>query len=328
MLIYPGFDPFSILLLALAFDLAFGDMASVFRYLPHPVVLAGGTIAFLDRRLNRPRRSDAARRARGLAAVVALAMAAAALGWAVAEYRTFIPFGWAAEALIVAVLLAQRSLYEHVAAVAKALQSQGLAAGRQEVAKIVGRDPDSLDEYGVARAAIESLFENFSDGVVAPAFWYAVLGLPGLFVYKTASTLDSMIGHRSPKYLHFGWAAARFDDGLNWLPARITGGLVCLAALFLPAAKSGEALRTMVGDANKHRSPNAGWPEAAAAGALGLALGGPRAYGGAATQEPWLGEGRARATAADIARALTLYLVAASCLAVVLLGCAAARRYL
>lgn len=317
MLIYPGFEPFTILLLALAFDFAFGDMALVFRYLPHPVVLAGGAIAFLDRRLNRPRRSDAERRARGFAAVAALAIAAAMLGWAVAEYLTVIPFGWAGEALIVAVLLAQRSLYKHVAAVAKALKTEGLAAGRQQVAKIVGRDPDSLDEYGVARAAIESLFENFSDGVVAPAFWYAALGLPGLFVYKTASTLDSMIGHRSPKYLHFGWAAARFDDALNWLPARITGELICLAALFLPAAKAGEALRTMLADARKPRSPNAGWPEAAAAGALGLALGGPRAYGGAATRQPWLGEGRARATPADIARALTLYLAGAACLAVV-----------
>ncbi len=328
MLISPGPDPFAILLLALIIDLAFGDMERVFRFLPHPVVIAGGAIAFFDRRLNRATRSDRARRIRGAITVLILVGGAAALGWAAMRYLRVVHFGWGLEALLVAILLAQRSLFDHVAAVARGLQRGGLPSGRQAVAKIVGRDPESLDEFGVARAAIESLFENFSDGVVAPAFWYLLLGLPGLFAYKTANTLDSMIGHRSPKYLHFGWAAARFDDALNWIPARLGALIICLAALAIPETRSGGALRVMFKDARKHRSPNAGWPEAAAAGALGLALAGPRQYSGTVTQEPWLGDGRARATVADIGAALKLYLGAAACLAVLLLGGAAARQFL
>jgi adenosylcobinamide-phosphate synthase len=328
MLLTSSPDPLLILLVALVFDLAFGDMERVFRYLPHPVVIAGNAIAFFDARLNRATRSDRARRMRGIFTVVVLAAGSAALGWAITEYISVVHFGWALEALLVAVLLAQRSLFEHVAAVATALRDEGLAAGRQAVAKIVGRDPDSLDEQGVARAAIESLFENFSDGVVAPVFWYAALGLPGIFVFKTANTLDSMIGHRSPKYLYFGWAAARFDDALNWIPARLAGLVICLAALVMPETKGGNALRVMIRDAEKHRSPNAGWPEAAAAGALRLALGGPRRYGGAVIDEPWLGDGRANARVADIGGALQLYLAAGACLAVLILIGAAARRYL
>ncbi len=209
-----------------------------------------------------------------------------------------------------AVLLAQRSLYDHVAAVRDALDRRGLAAGREAVSHIVGRDPESLDEYGVARAAIESLAENFSDGVVAPALFYALFGLPGIFVYKTANTLDSMIGHKTPRYLQFGWAAARLDDLLNLVPARLSGVLLAAAALATPRARALPALRTMLRDARKHRSPNAGWPEAAAAGALDLALAGPRRYQGHVVNDPWLGEGRARATPADIDRALRLYLTA------------------
>ena len=328
MLFASASDPFAILLLALVLDLAFGDMAIVFRLLPHPVVVVGYGVNYLDKRLNRIARSDRARRWRGILTVAVLVGAAAALGWLVTEYLRFVRYGWLFEALLVAVLLAQRSLFDHVAAVAKALQAGGLAAGRQAVAKIVGRDPDSLDEHGVARAAIESLFENFSDGVVAPAFWYLLLGLPGIFAYKTASTLDSMIGHRTPHYLYFGWAAARFDDVLNWIPARLTGLLVCIAALFSPGAKSVAALRIMLRDGKKHRSPNAGWPEAAAAGALGLALSGPRRYGSAMLNEPWLGDGRARVTIVDIGAALQLYAAAAACLAVLLLIGAGTRQYL
>jgi adenosylcobinamide-phosphate synthase len=320
-------DPLLILLLALALDLAFGDMERVFRYLPHPVVLVGGAIAFLDRRLNRMTRSDRARQMRGAVAVLVLVIAAALLGWAVKKYLGFVKMGWAIEALLVAILLAQRSLFEHVAAVAQALKTGGLFAGRESVAKIVGRDPESLDEHGVARAAIESLFENFSDGVVAPAFWYALVGLPGIFVYKTVSTLDSMIGHRSPKYLYFGWAAARFDDLLNWIPARLTGLIISLAALAVPGASGSDGFCTMWRDARKHRSPNAGWPEAAAAGALGLALGGPRRYDGTVVNEPWLGDGRARTRIADIGAALHLYLAAAACFALLLLAGIAARQF-
>ncbi len=327
MVFVSAFDPAAILLLALIVDLAFGDMPAVFRIIPHPVVVIGRAVTFFDHRLNRESRSDRARQVRGTAAVVVLVGIAAAIGWLIREYLGFVHYAWALEALIVAVFLAQRSLFEHVAAVGKALQTDGIAGGRQAVARIVGRDPESLDEFGVARAAIESLFENFSDGVIAPAFWYLLLGLPGLFAYKTASTLDSMIGHRSPRYLYFGWAAARFDDALNWIPARLTAAVIGLAALVLPGAQGLEAFRTALADARKHRSPNAGWPEAAAAGALGLALGGPRRYVGTVMNEAWLGDGRARATVADIGAALKLYGAAAACFAVLLLIAVAARYF-
>jgi len=315
MLLYgaSGADPLLILFLALALDLVLGDVAAPWRVVPHPVAWVGAAIAWLDRRLNRERRSDRTRLMRGVVAVTILAAAAVALGLALAWALRAFRFGWAIEAAIVAVLLAQRSLFVHVAAVATSLHRGGLAGGRAAVAHIVGRDPETLDEPGVARAAIESLAENFSDGVVAPVLWYAVLGLPGLFLYKTANTLDSMIGHRSPRYRQFGWAAARLDDLLNLVPARLAGLLLGIAALALPRTSGRAALLTMLRDAGKHRSPNAGWPEAAAAGALGLALAGPRRYGGALADEPWLGTGRARATPDDIALALRLYLVA--CLA-------------
>lgn len=321
-------DPFAILLVALAIDLAFGDMAIVFRFLPHPVVIVGRAIGFFDQRLNREGRSDAARQVRGAIAVGVLVGVAAVIGWAIGEYLRVVRYAWVIEAFLVAVLLGQRSLFERVAAVGKALQADGLQGGRIAVARIVGRDPESLDEYGVARAAIEALFENFSAGVMAPAFWYLLLGLPGLFAYKTADTLDSAIGHRSPKYLYFGWVAARFDDLLNWFPARLTALLIWLAALGLPGAQAGAAVRATLADAGKHRSPNAGWPKAAAAGALGLSLGGPRRYLGTVMNEPWLGDGRARVTIVDIGNALRLCVVVAACFAALLLVALGVRHFL
>ena len=172
---------------------------------------------------------------------------------------------------------------------------------------IVGRDPASLDTHGVARAAIESLAENFSDGVVAPVFWYLVLGLPGLFAYKMANTLDSMIGHRTTHYRAFGWAAARLDDLANFVPARISGVLIAARRCFAREGRPSRALLIMLRDGRKHRSLNAGWPEGAMAGALGLALAGPRRYAEEAVADPWVGEGTARAAPADIARALMIY---------------------
>ncbi|HZT50386.1 MAG TPA: adenosylcobinamide-phosphate synthase CbiB [Stellaceae bacterium] len=321
LLVSPGAaDPLLILLLALALDLLIGDLTAFWRMVPHPVSWIGGAVAYFDARLNREHRSPQARRVRGILTVVVLVVAAAlaGLGLALALHR--FRLGWAIEAAVVAILLAQKSLFSHVAAVAAALQGEGLAAGRAAVGAIVGRDPESLDEHGVARAAIESLAENFSDGVVAPALWYALLGLPGLFVYKTANTLDSMIGYRSPRHVDFGWAAARLDDLLNLAPARLAGLLLGCAAMVTPRANGRDALLTMMRDAGKHRSPNAGWPEAAAAGALGLALAGPRRYGGILVEEPWLGTGRARATPADMAKALRLYLMACLALATLVLA--------
>jgi adenosylcobinamide-phosphate synthase len=303
-----GADPLLLLIAGLAIDALFGDMPAVFRYIPHPVVVAGRAIAFFDRKLNREAR--ASRRERGIVTVVVLVGAAALLGLAVERICRGSLLGAAAECLLIAILIAQRSLYDHVAAVAAALRTSGLAGGREAVRHIVGRDPMSLDVHGVARAAIESLAENFSDGVVAPVFWYLLLGLPGLFAYKMANTLDSMIGHRTPQYRSFGWAAARFDDALNTVPAPLSGVLLAAAAIFTKNCRPGRAVAIIIRDGRKHHSPNAGWPESAMAGALGVALAGPRRYPEGLIIDPWLGDGSAQAATSDIVRALQLYRLA------------------
>jgi adenosylcobinamide-phosphate synthase len=312
-------DPLLLLLAGLAIDAVFGEMPAIFAWVPHPIVLAGRAVAWFERKLNRPQRSERRRRERGILTVVALVAAVAGLGWVVHALCRGRLLGALIEALIIGVLLAPRSLYEHVAAVAAALEKDGLAAGREAVAHIVGRDPARLDRHGIARAAIESLAENFSDAVVAPALWYLVAGLPGLFAYKMANTLDSMIGHRSERYRAFGWAAARFDDLMNSVPAPITGLLLAGAALFT-GDRARRALWVMLRDGRKHHSPNAGWPEAAMAGALGLALAGPRHYAEGTVNDPWLGDGKARAEPADIRRALRLYVLACLLLAGLVLG--------
>jgi adenosylcobinamide-phosphate synthase len=303
-------DPLLLLVAGLVIDAMFGDMPAVFRHVPHPVVLAGRAIAFFDRKLNREARSETSRRERGIVTVIVLVGGAAMLGLAVERVCRGSLIGAAVETVLIAVLVAQRSLYEHVAAVAAALRTGGVASGREAVRHIVGRDPISLDAHGVARAAIESLAENFSDGVVAPVFWYLLLGLPGFFAYKMANTLDSMIGHRTPRYRAFGWAAARLDDLLNSVPAPLSGVLLAAAALFAKNGRPGHALTIMRRDGRKHHSPNAGWPESAMAGALGLALAGPRRYPEGLVADPWLGDGSARAGVSDILRGLQLYRLA------------------
>ena len=306
----PGVDPLLLLVGGLAVDALFDDMPAIFQRVPHPVVLAGRAIAFFDRKLNREIRSETSRRDCGVVTVVLLVGAAAATGFAIEWICREDPRGAVVECVLIGTLIAQRSLYDHVATVAKALDAGGLAAGRAAVRHIVGRDPTSLDAHGAARAAIESLAENFSDGVVAPAFWYLVLGLPGLFAYKMANTLDSMIGHRTLRYRSFGWAAARFDDAVNLVAAPICGLLLVAAAVFADQCRADRALVTMLRDGRKHRSPNAGWPEAAMAGALGLALAGPRRYSEGVVADPWLGDGSMQAATSDIARALNLYRLA------------------
>jgi adenosylcobinamide-phosphate synthase len=303
-------DPLLILLGALALDLVVGDMRGLFKRIPHPVVLIGKLVAALEARLNRAARSETTRRARGALTVIVVVALAAGVGWLILRFTRGMVWGWAIELVIAAILLAQRSLYDHVARVWTALEGGNLAQGREAVSHIVGRDPASLDEHGVARGGIESLAENFSDGVVAPAFWYILLGLPGMLAYKAINTLDSMIGHRSPRYLAFGAAAARLDTAVNFIPARLAGLIFTLAAIITPAANPAAALRVMWRDARKHKSVNAGWPEGAVAGALGLALAGPRRYGAETVNDPWIGDGRARATALDMRRALYLYVVA------------------
>ena len=261
----------------------------------------------LERNLNRQTFSDAIRKTNGVVTLVILIVVSAGTGMAI---QMLFGSGWVlvVTALVASSLLAQRSLATHVAAVSAALETQGLAGGRQAVSMIVGRDPQQLDEPAVCRAAIESLAENFSDGIVAPAFWLAVAGLPGGAAYKAVNTADSMIGHKNARYAQFGWASARFDDLINLPASRLTALLVILSAAILPGCSAASAWRAVWRDARKHRSPNAGWPEAAFAGALGLALNGPRSYGGVPTSDAIMGEGGKReATAADIRRALRLY---------------------
>jgi adenosylcobinamide-phosphate synthase len=303
-------DRMIVLVLALCLDALIGDPPALYAIIPHPVMLIGRAIALFDRRLNRETRGPRARRVRGVVTLAVLGLSAITLGVALSALAAAFPLGWILEMLVVAVLVAQRSLYDHVLRVQLALQREGVAGGRVAVSQIVGRDPDVLDGFGVARAGIESLAENFSDGIVAPVFFYAIAGLPGLLLYKTVNTLDSMIGHKSSRYLAFGWASARFDDLLNLIPARLAGLLIALASTFVSRGRPDRALRIMWRDARKHRSPNAGWPEAAMAGALDLALSGPRRYGELVVDDPWLGDGRARATPSDMRRALMVFIAA------------------
>lgn len=297
--------------LSLAVEFVLGYPDWLFRAIGHPVTWFGRLISFLDRRLNRATDPDALRRRRGIQALLVIVLVPAAIGLGVQILLWLIPMGLFVAAILATSLLSQKSLYEHVEAVADALDTGGLALGRVAVSRIVGRDPEALDRAGVCRAAIESLAENFSDGIVAPAFWTGVGGLAGGAAYKAANTADSMIGHRTPRHEAFGWAAARFDDWINLPASRLTALLIVLAAFLVRGADPRGAWHAVGRDARKHRSPNAGWPEAAMAGALGLALAGPRSYGGVLVDDAFMGEGGRRdADSIDIRRALKLYRVA------------------
>ena len=294
-------------LLALLLELALGYPDRLVRAIGHPVVWIGALIAALDRSLNGPTAPAAARRAAGILAVLMLVALVGAIAFALEHSLSSVRFGWLAEALIASTLLAQRSLHQHVARVAAALEQKDLAEARLAVSHIVGRDTAALDEAGVARAAIESLAENFSDGVIAPALWMAVGGLPGGALYKAINTADSMIGHRTPRHEAFGFAAARLDDLVNLPASRLSALLLVAAASLTAGAAPGRAWWAVQHDAARHRSPNAGYPEAAMAGALDLALAGPRSYGGKLVEDAVMGDGRRAATAADIRAALRLY---------------------
>ena len=267
----------AILLCALLLDAVMGEPKWLWDRIPHPAVLMGRAVAILDKRLNPGRGGLAA----GALTLVLLMGAAFLLGWGLSQ------LGGVVQILLTAILLAQRSLVQHVRAVADGLRIS-LGDGRRAVAMIVSRDTAAMDRSAVARSAIESAAENLSDGVIAPAFWFLLGGLPGLMVYKVVNTADSMIGYRTPRYEYFGKAAARMDDVMNWLPARLTCALIAL-----PAGVLG-SWREIVGDAGQHRSPNAGWPEAAMARAINVALAGPRAYDGRMQDFPWVGAAGAR----------------------------------
>lgn len=300
-------------LIALLIDAACGYPQWMFDRIGHPVSWIGRLIAWCEGRWNRTDLAFGQRRLNGLASLLLVLAVVGAFS---------ICFEIATEALLPApltvvllgaaasTLIAQRSLYEHVVAVAEALESDGIAAGRRAVGMIVGRDTAVLDEAAVSRAAIESLAENYSDGVVAPLFWMLVGGLPGAALYKAVNTADSMIGHKSERYLAFGWASARLDDLVNLPASRLAALLLTTAAALSPGLDARAAMHSILRDARRHRSPNAGWPEAAMAGALDVRLAGPRSYGGAIVDDVWMGSGTVDLSAADIRRALRLYRLA------------------
>jgi len=298
-------------LLAMLIELCIGYPERLLEAIGHPVIWMGWLIDTLDRRLNAPpqigRRSEAVRRAAGVLAVIILLGIVGTIAFVVEHALLRLPFGVVVASLFASTLIAQRSLHRHVSAVAAALAAGGVEAGRAAVGHIVGRDTQALDAAGVARAAIESLAENFSDGIVAPLLWMAIAGLPGAVLYKAINTADSMIGHRTPRYKAFGWAAARLDDLVNLPASRLSALLLVAAAALSKDASADGAWRTIWRDASLHRSPNAGYPEAAMAGALGLSLAGPREYGGVRVADAFMGDGRRAANAADISRALALY---------------------
>lgn len=295
-------------MLALTIEAAFGYPQRFYAAIGHPVTWIGRLIGWLDGVLNREAASFFTRKTAGVLALALLLAVTVTLS-AIAQQLclSFGPLGLLPLAIAASTLIAQRSLYEHVADVAEGLEREGLEGGRKAVSMIVGRNPQALDEAGVSRAAIESLAENFSDGIVAPAFWLGVGGLPGIAAYKAVNTADSMIGHRTPRHLAFGWASARLDDLINLPASRLTALLLVASAAIDRSADAAGAWRAVRRDAGKHRSPNAGWPEAAMAGALGLRLAGPRVYGETRIEDHWMGDGRTEADTADIRRALALY---------------------
>jgi adenosylcobinamide-phosphate synthase len=311
-------------LAAAVLEATIGYPAPLYLAIGHPVTWMGRWLARLEASLNRAGASFAARRAAGVLALCLYLAPVALVAWAATRLGlSGGALGFVVLALLAASLPAQRSLAGHVGAVAEGLDAS-LDAGRCAVAKIVGRNPDVLDEAGVARAAIESLAENFSDGVVAPILWIALGGLVGGALYKAINTADSMIGHKDERYKAFGWAAARLDDLVNLPASRLAALWLVLAAALTPGASAPDAAQAVRRDASRHRSPNAGWPEAAMAGALGLKLAGPRVYGETLADDAFMGSGRREAAAADVRQALRLYKRACAIQAVTLAVAAAA----
>ena len=280
-----------LLLIALFLDALLGEPEWAWSRIPHPVEFIGKIIDALEKSCNRGEN----RKAKGILVVAGLAVAAFMLGALVAA----VPDYGLLELLFAAILLSYKSLVEHVTAVADGLRIN-LSEGRREVAKLVGRDVEQMEQADVARAAIESAAENFSDGVIAPAFWFLLFGLPGIMVYKVVNTADSMIGYRDERFGEFGMAAARLDDILNWIPARISAVLIAVTN------RSWKQFRAIRRDAALHRSPNAGWPEAALAMALDIALSGPRNYGGVRTDFPYVNpDGKRELSVSDIYETLS-----------------------
>ncbi|MBE7733893.1 adenosylcobinamide-phosphate synthase CbiB [Devosia faecipullorum] len=292
--------------LALALERRFGYPQKLTETIGHPVIWFGRLIGFCESRLNNESRSADQRRLAGIVALGLLLLSVLIVTIGISTILSWLPFGWLLEMLLATAFLAQKELGRAVRAVSETLR-QSLAAGREAVSHVVGRDPQMLDEAGIARAAVETLAESTSDGVVAPWFFLVLFGLPGIALYKAVNTADSMIGHLNARYRDYGWAAAKLDDVLNWLPARLTAIFITLACFFVPGASPSKAWAIARRDARKHESPNAGWPEAAFAGALNFQLGGPRAYDGEVIDLPAFGTGKSSLGASDIMLALLLY---------------------
>ncbi|KLN62615.1 cobalamin biosynthesis protein CobD [Kiloniella spongiae] len=304
----PLFLPILILITAIFIDIVIGDPAWLYRYVPHPVVIIGKAIEVSERRMNNPKNNRMTGILLGALLSIGIIALAVAVGLILSRALGQVSHGWIVESILASSLIAYRGLGTAVHNVATAL-AQSLEEGRKAISHLVGRDPESLDEASICRAAIESMAENFSDGVVAPVFWFALFGLPGLCAYKAINTLDSMIGHKNERYEAFGKFAARLDDLVNLIPARLAGLLYVLAGLLISRASAARAFKVMLRDAGQHRSPNAGWQEAAVAGALGFALAGPRKYPGYVVDDPWMGDGgRSDLAAPDIKLALKLYI--------------------
>ncbi|MEL6686113.1 MAG: adenosylcobinamide-phosphate synthase CbiB [Pseudomonadota bacterium] len=289
------------MLFAWGIELVLGWPDWLFKRIRHPVVWFGALVSWSDNRLNRESWSHSVRYLMG--AISTLSLVGVAIITAVGITWLLPDTGWGIglEALIASSLIASRSLHSHVSAVERPLTMNDVETAREAVSMIVGRDPKQLDEAGIARASLESLAENASDGVIAPLFWGAIFGLPGLAAYKAVNTLDSMIGYKTDRHLAFGGFAARLDDVANFIPARLTGLLIAMAGLKI------KAFKIMLRDARRHRSPNAGWPEAAMAGALAVRLSGPRIYSDQSSAEPWLNEDARDPNASDIQAGLRLY---------------------
>ncbi len=292
---------FTLITLTWAFEALLGYPRGLFDKIGHPVSWMGRLVEILDHRWNLPNDSSTLQKRKGATTVIVIVGASVLVAIAITAALPDTFAGLCLQALLASSLLASRSLFAHVLAVSRPLEAGHLGGARSALGMIVGRDTAALDEPAMARASLESLAENASDGVIAPLFWGVMFGLPGMVAYKAINTLDSMIGHRSKRYLHFGWFAARLDDVANWLPARLSGCLFCLASARLAS------FSVMHRDARRHRSPNAGWPESALAGGLGIRLSGPRRYADSVSDEPWLNAEARDPVAADVRRGLWLY---------------------
>ncbi|MEE2761671.1 MAG: cobalamin biosynthesis protein [Pseudomonadota bacterium] len=305
-----AFDPLILLLLALILDIGAGAAVNRWRLSWHPLNVIGSIANWCDRKLNRAHRPEMDRTIRGLIAMLLLVATAATIGWLIAWASLSVPLMWILETALILMLLDQSGVHARVRRAALAIGVNDTDKARQEIAPIASGDTESMDAHAVARAGLEGCGRALAAGVVAPVFWYALFGFPGLLVFRLVSEMDRIIGHRTQEYVAFGFAPAHTNHILLYLPARIAGLLVFIASLFVPTTSPRAALNTMLHEAAQFRSSNLHWPVGAMAGALGIALGGNSVGNGTATGRPWLGAGSPRVTGLDLRRGIYLFAVA------------------